>query len=423
MAFADRYLAKQNSTFSLSPIEEWDAVELIVVIPSYNEPDLSTTLKSLFTCNPTSRKVGVLVVVNDSEKSAPEVLEQNRKTLMEIELMEAEAPQWIQLSHIYAQQLPHKHAGVGWARKIGMDLALTHFNQHDQSSGIIVSFDADSTVAPNYFQAIQQYFIENPESIATTIYFEHPLTEDETSDAISWYELDMRYYKHALHYTGFSTPIYSVGSSLAVKASAYVAQGGMNRKKAGEDFYFLHKMLPYGTIGSLNTTTVFPSARLSNRVPFGTGAALTKDNNGEIDLTLCFPLTAFNELRLCFAHIDQYYINGAHLKVENLSANLVFQTFCLNNSIVTQIGELANNCSSIEVFRKRFFHVFSAFIILKWLNYAQLNGYAKCSLLAQSYELAKLRGFAPKNVPEHPKLMLKLYRDVDKLPEMTRFAT
>ncbi len=35
-----------------------------------------------------------------------------------------------------------------------------------------------------------------------------------------------------------------VGSALAVKALQYVKAGGMNRKQAGEDFYFVQKLVP-----------------------------------------------------------------------------------------------------------------------------------------------------------------------------------
>ena len=57
------------------------------------------------------------------------------------------------------------------------------------------------------------------------------------------------------------------------RASTYALSGGMNRRKAGEDFYFLHKIGPLGKIVAVRNTAVYPSARLSDRVPFGTGKA------------------------------------------------------------------------------------------------------------------------------------------------------
>ena len=44
----------------------------------------------------------------------------------------------------------------------------------------------------------------------------------------------------------------------------------MKAKNGGEDFYFLQDALKIGKIIALNST-VYPSSRASERVPFGTG--------------------------------------------------------------------------------------------------------------------------------------------------------
>ncbi|MEZ4848575.1 MAG: hypothetical protein R3B93_08135 [Bacteroidia bacterium] len=74
-------------------------------------------------------------------------------------------------------------------------------------------------------------------------------------------------YLHAFH---------CVGSSMAVRSIAYQKRGGMNRRKAGEDFYFLQKFIAEGTLAELSTTKVIPSPRASEKVPFGTGRAIKK---------------------------------------------------------------------------------------------------------------------------------------------------
>jgi len=48
---------------------------------------------------------------------------------------------------------------------------------------------------------------------------------------------------------------------------SYIAVRGMNRREAGEDFYFLNKLAKLGDIGQIHATTVYPSARPSRRVP------------------------------------------------------------------------------------------------------------------------------------------------------------
>ena len=62
---------------------------------------------------------------------------------------------------------------------------------------------------------------------------------------------------------------------MAVRAHAYARQGGMNRRQAGEDFYFMQKLVDGEQVENIAEATVFPSARLSHRVPFGTGKALS----------------------------------------------------------------------------------------------------------------------------------------------------
>jgi hypothetical protein len=58
---------------------------------------------------------------------------------------------------------------------------------------------------------------------------------------------------------------------MAFKAIPYAKSGGMNQRKAGEDFYFLHKLFPHYETIELTGNLVFPSSRISTRVPFGTG--------------------------------------------------------------------------------------------------------------------------------------------------------
>ena len=52
--------------------------------------------------------------------------------------------------------LAHKHAGVGWGRKIGMDLALKRF-LHLNKNGLIVGLDADTIVEENYLNSIFRF--------------------------------------------------------------------------------------------------------------------------------------------------------------------------------------------------------------------------------------------------------------------------
>ena len=84
---------------------------------------------------------------------------------------------------------------------------------------------------------------------------------------------------HAL----FPFAFHTIGSSMAVRASSYMRQGGMNKRKAGEDFYFQQKIIPLCGFTECNSTVVYPSPRPSYRVPFGTGRAMLGYlQNGEV---------------------------------------------------------------------------------------------------------------------------------------------
>ena len=67
--------------------------------------------------------------------------------------------------------------------------------------------------------------------------------DDNSYKAVWLYELHLRYYKQALQFTGFPYYYHTIGSAFAVNAEVYCKQGGMNRQKAGEDFYFLQKII------------------------------------------------------------------------------------------------------------------------------------------------------------------------------------
>ncbi|HKK81062.1 MAG TPA: glycosyltransferase family 2 protein, partial [Prolixibacteraceae bacterium] len=305
-----------------------------------------------------------------------------------------------------------KHAGAGWARKIGMDWAVSLFNQKNNSGGIIVSLDADTVVEENYLEAVCHHFLKSPGQIAATIYFEHPHEHVEHESAVVLYELYMRYYKHATEHTGHPNSIYTVGSCFAVKASAYVAQGGMNRRKAGEDFYFLHKLMPLGEVGYISETTVYPSARISNRVPFGTGPALKQFVDGNRDLFFTYPLQLFEVLRTFLSQVEWLYKNNIST-ADELTDHTLLVSFFRETNFVAQVNNLKMHCSNQAIFTKRFFHFFDAFKILKWLNFCIANGVEKKKMVDEAFELLNRKG-TEMDKQTNAKNLLNLYRSIDK---------
>jgi len=62
-----------------------------------------------------------------------------------------------------------------------------------------------------------------------------------------------------------------MGSTIVCNAISYIAVGGMPKKKATEDFYFLQSLAKYTSIFQIKEILVFPSSRNEERVYLGTG--------------------------------------------------------------------------------------------------------------------------------------------------------
>ncbi|KAB0664449.1 hypothetical protein F6V25_12985 [Oryzomonas japonica] len=248
-----------------------------VVIPSLAESrNLPLTLRSL-AANPPDARSGflILVVVNQRKDAPPEDLADNRATLEAL-------PAWKReygLEHLHwvdaaspGKELPPKQ-GVGLARKIGLDLALGHL---DFAGGepLLVCLDADTIVQPDYLAAIDRHFKDTCAGGASIPYRHRPSDDPAGQAAIDRYELFLRTYVLGLEQAGSPYAFHTVGSAMACRASAYAASGGMNRRLAGEDFYFLQQVHKVAGVAPLAGTIVHPSPRASHRVPFGTGRAV-----------------------------------------------------------------------------------------------------------------------------------------------------
>jgi glycosyltransferase involved in cell wall biosynthesis len=422
MDILQHYTERQTNNFYKCPDRALKRSSLFVVIPCYNEPDILTTLNSLSVCFPPVSEVSVLIVINSSEDAPQEAILQNVSTSDCIACWITEHPfLFFDVQRIHAPDLPKKWAGVGWARKIGMDQAVRQLVKNNFNDGIIVSFDADSTVLPSYFQQIESAFKSNPTYNFFTIHFEHPYDKGEvdasTREGILRYELHMRYFRKAMQWTGYPHAIHTVGSSFALLASAYAKQGGMNRRKAGEDFYFLHKLVLLGQYGNINSTTVFPSCRQSDRVPFGTGAAMKKWIEGSSELNFTYALAAFINLKPLFSCASQFWqMDPAQMKNMIIGLHPSLKSFCENSLVIEKLVELKKNCSSALVFERRVFHLLDAFWILKYLNFSRDSSYPFSDLQTEATNLLQHIGIQCE-INSTLENLLEIFRDLDRRVE------
>jgi len=367
-----------------------DKTEIIVVIPAYNEPELFSYLKNLTKAYNPNAKVDVIVVLNYKKGESSEIIKLHEKIEKEFtDWSKKNSTNWLNFYCISLKDLPKKKAGVGFARKIGFDQAILRFYELKKYDGIIASLDADCLIDENYFIELKKHFDTYKKTMLFNIRFEHLLNSENfaLNEAMAMYECYLHYYSLALKYINFPYYYHTIGSCFALRAYSYCLVDGFTSKQGGEDFYFLHKLFPFGKIGFINTTTVRPSSRLSTRVPFGTGPSLIKILNSPNKKLYIYSLSAFECLKDFFYLIEKYYF----LKDKSVFNKLhpLLLSFLEENKFFEKLNEIETNTSNFYNFKKRFFQWFNALKILKALNklYSIYSGFIidELNLLLERY--------------------------------------
>jgi len=390
---------------------------LSVIIPAYKEPDIETSLMALLSCSPPDVRWEILVVVNYPENSSREIIDLSLKTMVQIALASQRLGRSdVSIHALWLPDMPKKHAGVGLARKAGMDEAVRRFNDIGRPEGILVSFDADSTCAPGYLTEIVAFYNAHPKARTSNIYFEHPLEgplDPACYRSIGEYELYLRYIRLAIERTGHPHAIHTVGSSFSLRALTYVRVNGMGRYQAGEDFYFLHKCVQLGQFYEINTTSVYPSSRESDRVVFGTGATIRKQLWCDEPLNV-YSLSAFRWLTGFISELETLYANIHSGSVKGVIRNAAIPEIC---EFIDQIGldakihELIGATASYPTFRDRFYAWFNGFLVLRYLNELHASAFTKSPVFAEASALAKQEGMPVANGVRE---LLCTYREFEK---------
>jgi glycosyltransferase involved in cell wall biosynthesis len=381
MSFADHYLAKQQTSVYIPFEKPSRNLKYVVVIPCYNEDTLTVTLDSLWNCQRPASGVEVVVVVNSSETDIREVIDQNLKTIDEFENWKVtHNDPAIRFHLIHVQGIPKKHAGAGLARKTGMDYAVFRFNSISRQDGVIISLDADCTCEKNYFTEIESTYAKSNKTDCAILYFEHPVAGGDFPSGIysgiAQYELHLRYHIAFLRYIKYPYAFHTLGSCFAVKAETYVRQGGMNRKNAGEDFYFLQKIFTACNITEINSTSVYPSPRPSLRVAFGTGPVIHKMYSANNPVLKTYAPQAYIDLGKFLEMIPQLF------RIRNDSWQCIFpelpdaiREFLIAANVDNKLGEINKNTGNQRSFIKRFYDWFNGFMVVKYLNNSHQRHY------------------------------------------------
>ena len=185
----------------------------------------------------------------------------------------------------------------------------------------------------------------------------------------------------------------------------------MNKRKAGEDFYFIQKIVALGSYGELNSTKVIPSPRPSDRVPFGTGRAILQWQTAEKEVFETYDLQAFEVLKSFFQLIPEFYLNQNQMAVLSQIPSEA-RNFLKGKFFDDRINEIKGNTSNINSFRSRFFNWFNAFMVLKFVHFYRDHHSGPVPLGVASFELAQklTEGHTSTDLLD----LLNLYRKLDR---------
>ncbi len=292
---------------------------------------------------------------------------------------------------------------------------MRRFDAIHEKKGIIACFDADCTCSTNYLSEIHDFYNRHPEANAGLVYFEHEyekLTDEIQREAIVSYELHLRYYKNALKYALFPCAYHTVGSCITVPSAVYQKEGGMNKKKAGEDFYFLQKIFPLDDVYNINIAKVNPSCRPSDRVPFGTGKAVKEFMKNDPNNYTTYNPQSFTDLKKFNAAIPEFWFMENEQKFFD-SMPLSIRQYLDGIDFFRHLARIRNNSNNQIQFERAFYRWFNGFKALKFIHFARDNFYENIEILDAVNWLVKttLQSLAGVKSKENA---LKLMRKVDK---------
>lgn len=371
----------------------------VVVIPSLAELELLPNCINSFGINNPDllNNTLLLVVVNNSSSAKDEIKQNNQQTIDYLKSYKGK----LNLSYIDAsttmKAVPDKLAGVGMARKIGCDLALTKFNYTSSNKKIIYFPDADCIVSKDYLEKINNEF--NRRNLhSAVVEYEHRYLEDTPeAEAIICYEIFLRYLSISLRFTNSYYRYHTIGSTITCTAEAYIKAGGMNKKKAGEDFYFIEKLAKQNKITTITEALVFPTARKSWRVPFGTGQRITRHLDKRQDEFVAYNpkifliLKRWLEVFMCEDSLDS---NQILMSANNIELRL--NDFLIKNNFNENWNKILKNNTSISEIQKQKIFWFDSFRTLKLIHYLRDNGYPNVNLFDA---VDKILEFSNRNNP------------------------
>jgi hypothetical protein len=300
--------------------------------------------------------------------------------------------------------------GVGLARKTGCDLALQWMAAGGIESEWLCCTDADATLPQDYFEQLGG---ATPATVAAVFPFRHvPGAEPVCDYATSLYELRLRQYVLGLAYAGSPYAHHTLGSCLAIRASAYAHVRGFPPRAGAEDFYLLNKLAKLGPIARLSGACIELQSRRSSRVPFGTGPAVESllNSTHPNDAALFYHPQCFDALKALLAGLpelaetpgqDIAQLLVRHGLTETVAAQA--QQALATLGVASALAHCQRQSTSSALFMRHFHQWFDAFRSLKFIHAMRDAGWPQLTL-AQLNALALQPWPTAPTSPDNPEL-------------------
>jgi len=388
-----------------------DGIRRVVVIPVLaEEENLFKTLDSLGHngAEELAQTLVICVVNNRAEPHAgPDQVADNQRTLAHLDnLIHGRAasiqpsldPDSLRLASVDASSPGREigpKMGVGEGRRIGLDLGLSVLTENAEDRGLLICLDADTVVEADYLCEVQKHF-DTRDSWAAVVGYAHTLpTEVRRRAAIVFYELFLRYHELGLRSARSPYAFPTIGSTIAARCDAYVAAGGMNRRQAGEDFYFLQELAKTGGVGRVDSTTVHPSARSSDRVPFGTGATVGRHLSGADDGTTVYHPESYKILGAWLSMVGSGLDRGASELLGGAGGiSPQLREFLELNRFEEIWPRLQQNAAHQEGLEAQFHRWFDAFKTLKLIHFLRDHQLSRCPIFDAIREIFARSGLS-----------------------------
>ena len=344
-----------------------------IIIPCFGEyEELPNLLKSIEKNDAFLLKdILVIIIINNSNKINDYILNNNEKTYQFLMKSKFLFTLGVIDAFSIGFELPNKFAGVGLARKIGMDLALPYLSK---KRSLIFSTDADTVLNKNYLSVVINYFNKNKIK-AAVVGFQH-LTKEYPSikKIINEYENFLLLTAKKIKKAGSPYGYVSMGSTMICTKGAYVAIGGMPKKKATEDFYFLQELTKHCGVHTISNILVYPSARPISRVYLGTGYRMEQSQNGFKIQNLSYSDDSFLLLKKWLdLGTSSWQCNLNHVLDKTNDINSSLTTFIINEHIKDIWENLQSSSPSKVHFIHQFHRWFDGLKTIRLLKFFSLN--------------------------------------------------